>query len=152
MLGNVCPKFGGAVRPRDKRATIPSERRRLLDFDSLRNGIEAGHTISKWVKTKQMLADCLAKEDQRTGEYLCFVRKSARYHLMVGIMADHRIMIAESGSSRHALKTDFPPKPRLEAVSHVICFPAQWVRAKETCVKHEIDANSTLRCRGWQRD
>ncbi|CAK0834935.1 unnamed protein product [Prorocentrum cordatum] len=44
------------------------ESKRLLsDIESLRKDIEFNSVVSKWVNTKQMLADCLTKQDVRAG-------------------------------------------------------------------------------------
>ena len=53
-----------------KRGTIPSERRLVIDIEALRNDIEMNNVTSKWVHTKQMLADCMTKDDPRAADYL----------------------------------------------------------------------------------
>ncbi|CAK0873735.1 unnamed protein product [Prorocentrum cordatum] len=45
------------------------KKRLLIDIRSLRNDIEFNDVVSKWVNTKQMIADCLTKYVLRTGEY-----------------------------------------------------------------------------------
>ncbi|CAK0903395.1 unnamed protein product, partial [Prorocentrum cordatum] len=46
-----------------KRGAVPSEKRLLIDVESLRNDLEFNSVVSKWVSTKQMLADCVTKHD-----------------------------------------------------------------------------------------
>ena len=56
-----------------KRGTIPSERRLLIDIEALRNDIDENNMVSKWMNTRQMLADCLTKGDPRAADYLRYV-------------------------------------------------------------------------------
>ncbi|CAK0822266.1 unnamed protein product, partial [Prorocentrum cordatum] len=64
-----------------KRGTVPSETRLLIDIESLRNDMEFNSVVSKWVNTKQMLADCLTKQDVRAGDYMRYVRRTDEYRL-----------------------------------------------------------------------
>lgn len=94
-----------------KRGTAPSERRSLLlDIEALRNDIEEAHRISKWVNRKQILEDCLTKEDKRAGESLWHVLKLGKYQLGEDTMADHRIML-ERGQSRGRRQDCLRKKP-----------------------------------------
>ncbi|CAK0877498.1 unnamed protein product, partial [Prorocentrum cordatum] len=64
-----------------KRGTVPSEKRLLIDIESLRNGIEFNNVVSKWVNTKQMLADCITKQDVRAGDSMRYVLRTGEYRL-----------------------------------------------------------------------
>ncbi|CAK0866772.1 unnamed protein product [Prorocentrum cordatum] len=66
-----------------KRGTVPSDKRLLIDIESLRNDIEFNNVVSKWVNvnTKQMLADCLTKQDFRAGDYMRYVLWTDEYRL-----------------------------------------------------------------------
>ena len=63
-----------------KRGTVPTERRLLLDIESLRERVESG-MICRWCDTKQMVADCLTKHDDRCGDYLRYVIAQGRFSL-----------------------------------------------------------------------
>ncbi|CAK0847357.1 unnamed protein product [Prorocentrum cordatum] len=65
-----------------KRGTVPSEKRLLIDIESLRNDLEFNNVVSKWVSTKQMLADCLTKHDVRAGDYMRYVLQTGEYRLI----------------------------------------------------------------------
>ena len=62
-----------------KRGTVPSERRLVIDIEALRDDLESNNVRSKWVSTRQMLADCLTKDDPRAADYLKFVLRTGRY-------------------------------------------------------------------------
>ena len=64
-----------------KRGTIPSERRLLIDIEALRNDIQENNTVSKWINTRQMLPDCLTKGDPRTADDLRYVLRPGLYRL-----------------------------------------------------------------------
>ncbi|MDA8583367.1 hypothetical protein N9L68_04020 [bacterium] len=51
-----------------KSGTIPSERRLLIDIEALRNDLDDNNVVSKWISTRQMLADCLTKSDPRAAD------------------------------------------------------------------------------------
>ncbi|CAK0849447.1 unnamed protein product, partial [Prorocentrum cordatum] len=51
-----------------KRAAVPSEKRLLIDIESLRNDTESTNVASKWVNAIQMLADCLTMQGARAGD------------------------------------------------------------------------------------
>ena len=55
-----------------RRGTVPSERRLLIDIEALRNDIETNGVVSRWINTKQMLADCLTKDDVRAASDMFF--------------------------------------------------------------------------------
>ncbi|CAK0825490.1 unnamed protein product [Prorocentrum cordatum] len=74
-----------------KRGTVPSERRLLIDIEALRNDLEFNNVVSKWVNTKQMLADCLTKNDVRAGDYMRYVLQTGEYRLTEDLMADQII-------------------------------------------------------------
>ncbi|CAK0852939.1 unnamed protein product [Prorocentrum cordatum] len=78
-----------------KRGTVPSEKRLLIDIESLRNDIEFNSVVSKWVNTKQMLADCLSKQDVRAGDYMRYVLRTGEYRLTEDPMAEQ--VISEQG-------------------------------------------------------
>ena len=63
-----------------KRGTVPTERRLLLDIESLRERVENG-MIERWCDTKQMVADCLTKHDDKCGDYLRYVIAKGRFSL-----------------------------------------------------------------------
>ncbi|CAK0897251.1 unnamed protein product [Prorocentrum cordatum] len=72
-----------------KRGAAPSEKRLLIDIESLRNEIEVNSVVSKWVNTKQMLADCLTKQDVRAGDHARHAPRTGR--LTGGPMAEQVI-------------------------------------------------------------
>eukprot|EP00959_Pyramimonas_sp_CCMP1952_P172503 3604274-Pyramimonas_sp.AAC.1 len=74
-----------------KRGTVPSEKRLLIDIESLRKDLEFNNVVSKWVSTKQMLADCLTKRDVRAGDYMRYVLQTGEYQLTEDLMADQVI-------------------------------------------------------------
>ncbi|CAK0827876.1 unnamed protein product, partial [Prorocentrum cordatum] len=74
-----------------KRGTVPFEKRLLIDIESLRNDLEFNDVVSKWVSTKQMLADCLTKHDVRAGDYMRYVLQTGEYRLTEDLMADQII-------------------------------------------------------------
>ncbi|CAK0798712.1 unnamed protein product [Prorocentrum cordatum] len=74
-----------------KRGAVPSEKRLLIDIESLRNDLEFNKVVSKWVSTKQMLADCLTKHDVRAGDYMRSVLQTGEYRLTEDHMADQII-------------------------------------------------------------
>ena len=74
-----------------RRGTVPSERRLLIDIEALRNDIETNGVVSRWINTKQMLADCLTKDDVRAADYLRYVLVTVRIKLSRNLMADQII-------------------------------------------------------------
>ncbi|CAK0806425.1 unnamed protein product, partial [Prorocentrum cordatum] len=74
-----------------KRGTVPSEKRLLIDIESLRNDIEFNSVVSKWVNTKQMLAGCLTKQDVRAGDYMRYVLWTGEYRLTEDPIAEQII-------------------------------------------------------------
>ena len=82
-----------------KRGTIPSERRLLIDIEALRNDIDENNMVSKWINTRQMLADCLTKGDRRAADYLRYVLRTGLYRLTEDPQADQAI-----AESRYSLK------------------------------------------------
>ncbi|CAK0843715.1 unnamed protein product [Prorocentrum cordatum] len=64
-----------------KRGTVPSEKWLLINIESLRNDLEFNNAVSKWVSTKQMLADCLTKHDVRAGDYRRCVLQTGEYRM-----------------------------------------------------------------------
>ncbi|CAK0808101.1 unnamed protein product [Prorocentrum cordatum] len=74
-----------------KRGTVPSEKRLLIDIESLRNDLGFNSVVSKWVSTKQMLADCLTKHDVRAGDYMRYMLQTGEYRLTEDLMADQVI-------------------------------------------------------------
>ena len=65
-----------------RRGTVPSERRLLIDIEALRNDIETNGVVSRWVNTKQMLVDCLTKDDVRAADYLRYVLRPGTYQIV----------------------------------------------------------------------
>ena len=63
------------------RGTVPSERRLLLDIEALREQIELFGQETRWVNTKQMLADCLTKDDVRAGDYMRRVIRTSQFSM-----------------------------------------------------------------------
>ena len=74
-----------------RRGTVPSERRLLIDIEALRNDIETNGVVSRWINTKQMLADCLTKDDVRAADYLRYVLHYGTYQIVEDLMADQII-------------------------------------------------------------
>ena len=74
-----------------RRGTVPSERRLLIDIEALRNDIETNGVVSRWINTKQMLADCLTKDDVRAADYLRYVLRHGTYQIVEDPMADQII-------------------------------------------------------------
>ncbi|CAK0884198.1 unnamed protein product, partial [Prorocentrum cordatum] len=74
-----------------KRGTVPSEKRLLIDIESLRSDLEFNNVVSKWVSTKQMLADCLTKHDVSAGDYMRYVPHTGECRLTEDLMADQII-------------------------------------------------------------
>ncbi|CAK0904441.1 unnamed protein product [Prorocentrum cordatum] len=74
-----------------KRGPVPSEKRLLIDIEPLRNDLEFNNVVSKWVCTKQMLADCLTKHDVRAGDCMRYVLQTGEYRLTEDLMADQVI-------------------------------------------------------------
>ena len=65
-----------------RRGTVPSERRLLIDIEALRNDIETNGVVSRWINTKQMMADCLTKDDARAADYLRYVLRHGTYQIV----------------------------------------------------------------------
>ena len=86
-----------------KRGTIPSERRLQIDVEALRESIEYYNVTSRWCNTKQMLADCLTKDDPNAVTYLRHVLRNGKY----GITQDHDLekIIAETKSDMKRERT-----------------------------------------------
>ena len=74
-----------------RRGTVPSERRLLIDIEALRNDIETNGVVSRSINTKQMLADCLTKDDVRAADYLRYVLRHGTYQIVEDPMADQII-------------------------------------------------------------
>ena len=74
-----------------RRGTVPSERRLFIDIEALRNDIETNGVVSRWINTKQMLADCLTKDDVRAADYLRYVLRHGTYQIVEDPMADQII-------------------------------------------------------------
>ncbi|CAK0854830.1 unnamed protein product [Prorocentrum cordatum] len=64
-----------------KRRAVPSEKRLLIDIESLGNDIEFNSVESTWVNTMQMLADCPTKQDVRAGDYMRYVLRTGECRL-----------------------------------------------------------------------
>ncbi len=60
---------------------MPEEQRLLLDTEPIREQKEFAGLIARWVNTKQMLADCLTKDDPQAGDYLRHVVKTGYLRL-----------------------------------------------------------------------
>ena len=91
-----------------RRGTVPSERRLLIDIEALRNDIETNGVVSRWIMTKQMLADCLTKDDVRAADYLRYVlrhgtkrrRPAEQHHIDAGITCFNDALAETSYSAR----------------------------------------------------
>ncbi|CAK0847195.1 unnamed protein product [Prorocentrum cordatum] len=68
-----------------KRGVVPSEKRLLIDIESFRNDSEFNNVVSNWVNAKQMLADCLTKQDIRAGDHM---RHYLRWRMILGQRED----------------------------------------------------------------
>jgi hypothetical protein len=64
-----------------KRGSVPEEMRLLLDIEALREQKEFTGLVTRWVNTKQMVADCLTKDDQKAGDYLRYVVRTGYLNL-----------------------------------------------------------------------
>ncbi|CAK0806782.1 unnamed protein product [Prorocentrum cordatum] len=98
-----------------KRGTVPSEKRLLIDIEALRNDIEFNNVVSKWVNTKQMLADCLTKHDVRAGDYMRYVLQTGEYRLTEDLMADqviHKQRTELKGRRGEYYRTKYPKRQR----------------------------------------
>ena len=105
-----------------RRGTVPSERRLLIDIEALRNDIETNGVVSRWINTKQMLADCLTKDDARAADYLRYVLRYGTYQIVEDLMADQiiynqRMKLKEKKSKYFCEKY---PKRRRPAEQHYI--------------------------------
>ena len=105
-----------------RRGTVPSERRLLIDIEALRNDIETNGVVSRWINTKQMLADCLTKDDVRAADYLRYVLRHGTYQIVEDPMADQiiyneRMKLKEKKSKYFCEKY---PKGRRPAEQHYI--------------------------------
>ena len=105
-----------------RRGTFPSERRLLIDIEALRNDIETNGVVSRWINTKQMLADCLTKDDVRAADYLRYVLRHGTYQSVEDLMADQimyneRMKLKEKKSRYFCEKY---PKRRRPAEQHYI--------------------------------
>jgi hypothetical protein len=65
----------------NKRGARPEEQRLLLDIEAIREQKELTGLQTRWVNTKQMLADCLTKDDFKAGDYLRHVVATGYLHL-----------------------------------------------------------------------
>ena len=74
-----------------KQGQVPSERRLLMDIEALRSDIENHGVKSFWINTKQMLADCMTKNDPRCGDYLRYVLRTGFYQRTEDKEADRAI-------------------------------------------------------------
>ncbi|CAK0803467.1 unnamed protein product [Prorocentrum cordatum] len=98
-----------------KRGTVPSEKRRLIEIESLRNDLEFNNVVSKWVSTKQMLADCLTKHDVRAGDYMRYVLQTGECRLTEDLMADQIIAKQKmelKGRRGEYYRSKYPKRPR----------------------------------------
>ena len=63
----------------------------MIDIEALRNDIETNGVVSRWINTKQTLADCLTKDDVRAADYLRYVLRHGTYQIVEDPMADQII-------------------------------------------------------------
>ena len=105
-----------------RRGMVPSERRLLIDIEALRSDIETNGVVSRWINTKQMLADCLTKDDVRAADYLRYVLRHGTYQIVEDLKADQiiyneRMKLKEKKSKYFCEKY---PKRRRLAEQHYI--------------------------------
>ena len=60
-------------------------------MEALREDLDSNNMTSKWINTRQMLADCLTKSDPRAADYLRHVLKTGYYQLTEDPKADQAI-------------------------------------------------------------
>ena len=93
-----------------------------MDIEALRNDIETNGVVSRWINTKQMLADCLTKDDVRAADYLRYVLRHGTYQIVEDPMADQIIYNERMKLKEKKRKyfCDKYPKRRRPAEQHYI--------------------------------
>lgn len=137
----VCKSLDDLVHGR---GTVPSKRRLLIDIEALRNVVENNSVMFKWINAKQMLADCLTKNDVRVADYLRHVLRTgvyqiAEYHLTDRVIFDERQRLKEKKANHDRDK-----------------YPKRWRPAEQNCTKgghtyfNDVTAETTYKAKTFR--